>query len=178
MNKNTRIQLHDSGVDSVLKLSEGNPGAMEVLMTLMTESPLIDPDNMFGSLLSLDTLGIYGRRIWMLYKDVCGQDVVKMVAALRAVQMGLISEETLNHAIDHRGGGINLDVIMVDIKGQLPRFNDPTFMAEEKKRLRAEAEQLMKSGCGGNCGGGCHGTCGGGCHDINLTGIFSTEGGN
>jgi len=42
----------------------------------------IDPDSNFGGLgplLLLDTLSIYGPRIWQLYKDVCArsEDIVK-----------------------------------------------------------------------------------------------------
>jgi hypothetical protein len=68
----------------------------------MKEAPAIDPDDFmggFGCILQMDTFGIYESRIWMLYKDVCGQDLTKMLTLLRGVQLGIISQSQLDAAI-------------------------------------------------------------------------------
>ena len=80
------IDLTDSMMSAIMKLSEGNPGAMQVCMKIMDKAEEIDPDAMLGGLgvlLSLDTHQIYGSKIWMLYKDMCGEDIVKTLAVLR-----------------------------------------------------------------------------------------------
>ncbi len=123
--ENPRVQLNDSIVDVVTKMAGGNPGAATVLVQMLKESPKIDPQSAFGGLgaiLSLDTENIYEERIWMLYKDMCGQDMVKTLACLRASQLGFITNSQLNQAID---GVIGLDVdgLLVKVKKRLKEFD-------------------------------------------------------
>lgn len=102
----SRIKLEDTFMDIMVKMSEGNPGAINVLMQLYKEVPNIDPQNILGgigAILELDTLGVYGPRIWMLYKDVCGEDIANTNWMLRAWQLGIISEAELNKRIDNYG---------------------------------------------------------------------------
>ena len=102
MNTNTRLTLDDTVMTSIMKLAEGNPGAMRVCSEIMKNGEKIDPQGMggFGSLLSIDSLGIYGSRIWLLYKDICRENLVYTIAVLRAWQLGLLPENTLQRAID------------------------------------------------------------------------------
>lgn len=126
MNMNTRIELTDSTISATDKLSESNPGAMKVCLTLLKEGGEIDPDNLLGGLgclLSLDSHEIYGASIWMLYKDVCGEDIVKVVALLRAVQLGILEEDKLIHAIGNYGKGIDVDNLYTLVKERLPTFD-------------------------------------------------------
>jgi len=60
------IALTDSPQDVFWKLSKGNPGALTVLL----EITQIEPPLSFIQTLRFDDLGIYGPRIWMLYKDI------------------------------------------------------------------------------------------------------------
>lgn len=112
----------------LLALSGGNPGAVTVCMRLLKETPAIDPQDILGglgNLLALDSYNIWEHRIWMLYKDVCGQDLVKMIAVLRAHQLGQlagVTECALNHAIDNRGEGLDLDAVLKAVQDRLPRF--------------------------------------------------------
>ena len=126
MNTNTRIELTDDGMSATLKLTDGNPGATNVCINMLNNAERIDPDAAFGGmgcLLSLDTHGIYGSSIWMLYKDVCGEDIVKTLALLRSVQLGLLEESKLIHAIENRGDGIIVDDVYKLVKERLPNFN-------------------------------------------------------
>lgn len=98
MERKERIKLHDSMMDIMVKLSEGNPGALHVCMRLLKEGAAIDPLAFAGglsNLLSLDTNGIYGSRIWVLYKDICGENLANMVALLRAHQLGMVRKSEL-----------------------------------------------------------------------------------
>lgn len=126
MNINTRIELTDSTITATTKLSEGNPGAVTVCIKLLKEGGEIDPDNLLGGLgclLSLDSHAIYGASIWMLYKDVCGEDTVKVVALLRAVQLGILEEDKLIYAIGNYGEGIDVDNLYTLVKERLPTFD-------------------------------------------------------
>jgi len=46
-----------------------------------------------------------------------------MMALLRGVLLGLVSEKTLRHAIAHHGEGINLEVIVEKVQEMLPSFH-------------------------------------------------------
>lgn len=125
MNGSSRIELSDTLTGMVYKLSGGNPGALKVLLQLCQDSTAIDPDNGFGGfgpLMRLDELGVYGSRIWMLFKDVCDSNLTKMVALLRAHQLGLVDEISIGHAIDDHGFGIDVDELVSQVKIRLPKF--------------------------------------------------------
>ena len=94
-------------------------------MKLLQEGAAFDPDNGLGGLgyiLDLDTLGLYGSKIWMLYADVCKNSTRNMVVALRAWQLGLLSEAKLRHAVDHYGEGLDLKEIAAKVQERLPNF--------------------------------------------------------
>lgn len=126
----SRIEPDDTSVGILVKLAEGNPGGLTVMINLMKESEAIDPDSVMGEfshILMLDAFEIYGPRIWMLYKDVCGENLTKTVAVLRAVQLGKLSPTKMNHAIDNRGEGIDIDAVLIDVCTQLPEFGKATL---------------------------------------------------
>jgi hypothetical protein len=114
-----RIGLQDTGMDMMLKMSDGNPGAVTVLCQMLEQGGKIDPDCFaggFGAILSLDSYGIYGSRIWMLYKDVCGENITTTLAVLRACQLGFVTESKINHAIDNYGEGIDVSALVAAVK--------------------------------------------------------------
>jgi hypothetical protein len=101
MNHRPRIEMTDTTMDAMIKMAEGNPGAITAIMKLMESAETVDPQSALGgvgALLSLDTHGIYGSNIWILYKDVCGMDVRKVLMLLRAVQLGYLPESRLVNA--------------------------------------------------------------------------------
>ena len=122
---NERIKLTDSTQSAIVKLCEGNPGALSVCLEVLTRGAQIDPQAMMGGLaglLALDTLGIYGSKIWMLYKDVCGQGLVKTLVVLRSWQLGHTSKQRVDHAISNYGDGLDLDAILLAVQETLPEF--------------------------------------------------------
>ncbi len=110
-------------------MSEGNPGALMAVCEILKHGAVIDPNDAMGgmsSLLSLDTLGVYGSQLYMLWSDVCGKDVGKMIALLRAWQLGGlagVTDGTLQFAIDARGTGIDVDAAVAAVQERLPKFN-------------------------------------------------------
>lgn len=98
----SKINFSDSTMNIVVKMSEGNPGAMNAIMQMLSpEAKEIDPDAAMGGLmkiLSLDTLGIYGTDIYILHNDICDRSMIKMFAVLRAHQLGYLSSSVLKEA--------------------------------------------------------------------------------
>lgn len=121
----TILTLDDTVQSAIMKLAQGNPGALTVLMQVMEQAERIDPDSFGGPvmvLMHLDELGFHGPRVWMLYKDVCGESVSRMMGALRAVQLGIISDNTLKAAVENYGRGLDLEAALAAVKARLPRF--------------------------------------------------------
>ena len=122
----SRIKLEDSLVEAVTKMSEGNPGAVTVITRMLNEGDKIDPQSFtggFGAVLLLDTFGIYGSRIWMLYKDVASENITNTIALLRACQLGLLSREKLDKAISNHGKGIEVPIVLDAVKDELDQFD-------------------------------------------------------
>lgn len=123
-----RITLDMSISEVILTMCDGNPGALTVCVQSMKHGDAIDPDGAMGGLfyiLRLDDMGIYGSRIWMLYKDVCQQDIGNLMACLRANQLGLLPTKTLLHTIDHDGDGLDVEAMVTAVREELPAF-DPS----------------------------------------------------
>lgn len=121
-----KIKLSDTMMDILMKLSEGNPGAVTVLVNLAKEGDQIDPDAFSGHLgvmLDLDTLGIYGSGIWVVYKDICRCSMKHFIAIFRARQLGLLSENDIKTAIQTNTPSlIDADKTLQAVQQQLPNF--------------------------------------------------------
>lgn len=123
MNAAPRITLEDDLIGVTTKLAEGNPGALRVLLEILQDGQAIDPYGApFLAVLLFDTFGIYGCRIWMLYKDVCKQSVSRTIALIRSVQLGLLDEATLHSAIDNYGAGLDVAAVLAKVQERLPDF--------------------------------------------------------
>lgn len=89
----SRIDGKASLIEAIAAMSEGNPGAATALVEIYNAAQEgADPDSVWdglGPLLQLDRMKIYGPLAWVLYKDLCAQDPVKVLAALRYEHLGL-----------------------------------------------------------------------------------------
>lgn len=124
-----RINLDDNMMSIVSKMSDGNPGAMNVIMEILKPNN-IDPDNALGGvgvILSLDSLGIYGSDIYILSNDICDRDLVKTLAVLRAWQLGFLNGDTLKDACSRQDRSgvkmIPVDDLYIKVKKELPNFD-------------------------------------------------------
>lgn len=123
----SKIKLEDSVLDIVVKMSEGNPGAAMVIAEILQNGGTIDPQSFSGGLVTLmhlDDMGVYGSRIYLLAKDVCQRDITKVIAAVRAVQLGILPSLKLQHAIDNHGDGVDMNLILPQVKERLTQFGD------------------------------------------------------
>lgn len=120
----SRLDLNKTIQNVIVDMSEGNPGGLTVLMQIYQNTKSIDPDcllDWMGPFANLDNMECYGHKIWMLYKDICNQNLSKMIAVLRATQLGLTSPSAVIDAID---GRLSLDVddLTKQVQELLPNF--------------------------------------------------------
>ncbi|MBE3142902.1 MAG: hypothetical protein IMZ61_03145 [Planctomycetes bacterium] len=137
-----RIRLEMSTRDCLAAMCGGNPGALTVCMNLLKESAAIDPESALGGLgavVYLDSFQIYEHRIWMLFKDVCKKNLSWMVGLIRACQLGIITNNALNHAIDSNGEGLDLPDVL---KKTLERL--PTLRLVDAEGKAIEAGKMTK----------------------------------
>lgn len=125
-----RITLCDNAKSAVIKMCEGNPGAITALMEILKCAKQVDPDDFMGGLgkiLALDTLEIYGTNIYVLWNDICDRNTSKMIAVLRANQLGFISDQILKdacHRQDRSGRKIiPVEELYVKVVERFPRFD-------------------------------------------------------
>ncbi len=124
-----RLDLRTKILDMCVIMSGGNPGAMSAIMEILSHGEEIDPDAAMGgagAILMLDTMEIYDERIYMLWNDVCNRNTAKLLAVLRAYQLGQLEGcalSAINYAIDHWGEGLDLDKICAAVQQALPNFN-------------------------------------------------------
>lgn len=102
-----RIDMNDTTRDVLIKMSEGIPGAISVMMAILTEHP----DGVFR-LLELDDMNMRGSQIWIGFKDHCGQDLARFVECVKTRDPAMI--ETVNR---NRGGSNAPDEIAVPYGG-------------------------------------------------------------
>jgi len=107
----SRIELTDSGMDALIKMAEGIPGAVVAMTEILKHHNSIDPQAVMGgmgAILILDTWEIYGSDIYVLYNDKCNKDVRKMLMIMRATQFGLFSQTRLQEMAADQRHQINL----------------------------------------------------------------------
>lgn len=92
----TRLTINDSFTDIIIKLSEGNPGAVSVVTEMMRKDDWDNDAPGFTKILLLDSMGIYGDKIWMLYNDCCDRDLDQMNIVLCNWQMGKLTTQEIS----------------------------------------------------------------------------------
>lgn len=117
-------------MELITKMADGNPGAATALMEMVSHGRFIDPQSLhlgFGSVFTLDTLGIYGTDIYVLWSDICGKQLNKTIAVLRAHQLGLFDGDTIKDACsrqDYSGRKlIPVEELYLKVKEQLTEFD-------------------------------------------------------
>lgn len=72
-----RLALDDSPQDICAKMGDGNIGALTVMIQLLK----LGGEGVLAAL-ALDSLGVYGSDIWVMYKDECDEDIRKLIERL------------------------------------------------------------------------------------------------
>ena len=128
----SRLAHTDDARSGIVKLAEGNPGALRVLCELFKASPTVDLESTgFAPLVWLDTWEVYGPHIWLLYKDICGEDIVRVLIVIRAAQLDIIPSSDLTTAIQladapgdqaHHGFLSDFDGLLEQVREHVPEF--------------------------------------------------------
>lgn len=126
-----RVRYGMSAEEAILAMSCGHPGALVACTKLVFESGKIDPDSAtflegIIFLSEIDMLGIYEDRIFALWDGVCERKTYRMVALLRAFQLGQlagISKKKITDLADGRETSVDFDTIVKAVKNRLPNFN-------------------------------------------------------
>ena len=129
----SRLEITDNMLNIFTKMSEGNPGALQALMSLNNEAEEIDPQNALGGLgfiLSLDTYRIYGSNIYILWNDKCLNETRKFVLLLRATQLGIFPHLKLKKLSEDEMRKVNItdgEWLRIDkeVCEQLTEFQKP-----------------------------------------------------
>lgn len=74
-----KITGSDNLQSIMVKMSEGNPGALSVLVQMREKQG----EMAFMEMLSLDDMNIRGSQIWLGYKDHCGEDIDKFLKCVK-----------------------------------------------------------------------------------------------
>jgi hypothetical protein len=128
-----RLNLDDTIETLVTKMSDGNPGAIQVCIEILAKSSKIDPQGIpLAGIMYLDSMGIYGPNIWMLFKDVCRENIALMIAVLRSYQLGFITECNLKDAIV---GNCKIDVDLLYTKVKEKIVNFDLYLSVEDEQI-------------------------------------------
>ena len=75
----SRVQPSDTVKDAIIKIAEGNPGALSILMKMFG---LLNPTDAVIMVAHLDDMDITGSLIWCAYKDVYKEDLLRFVSMI------------------------------------------------------------------------------------------------
>lgn len=101
-----QLKLNNTLEQGIAVLSGGNPGAMVAILEVIKVMKKIDPINALGGfsiLIDLDSMGINGSNIHILFKDICHSNPGKLITIMRARQLGYVDEDTIIKASKSRG---------------------------------------------------------------------------
>jgi len=89
-----KIGLMTTQKETMVMMSEGNPGALTVIMQIMKADPLEG----FMTLLNLDDMNIRGPQIWLGYKRHCGEDIKKFIECAKNRDEDMVATINREHS--------------------------------------------------------------------------------
>lgn len=87
-----KITAGMSLIDVMVLMSEGNPGAVTVLAQIMEKQGTAG----YLTLLFMDDMNLRGSRIWLAYKDHCGENIDTLIQAVKVRDLDMVA--TVNKA--------------------------------------------------------------------------------
>lgn len=97
-----RLSHLDTNKDIVVKLSEGNPGAMTCICGILKKAE--NNIDVVKYLLVFDSLEIYGAKLYMLWNDCCDRDFDKLFKIIDFLVEGRYTKEKILEHINYEGG--------------------------------------------------------------------------
>lgn len=97
----SKIQLTDSTMEILYKMSEGNPGAISILTKLLSKETTQElVDSIMNVILPLDTLGVYGSKLYMLWVDACDNNTDKVKKVIELWRTGKLTREEIHENLN------------------------------------------------------------------------------
>lgn len=93
--ENRRLTGNMGMMDIIMTMSEGNPGALQVIMQMMD-----DPQLSFMDIYLCDSLEIRGPKLYMLNNDCCERNNYKFSRTLMMLRCGVFSKEEIQNNLD------------------------------------------------------------------------------
>ena len=122
---NEKIKSDMSVYDVIRVMSEGNPGAMKVIMEMLQE-----PTG-FLKLLVLDSMDIRGARLYMLHNDCCGRNMKKFNRTLELLNYGVFSHDEIMANLNVNAYALPFIDDELDIEG-IPSYDEEFSYSHEK----------------------------------------------
>ena len=83
------LRLNESLMDWMVKMAEGKPAALVILLTAMKEKGAQEVGEL---ILFMDDMNIRGAQVWIGYKDCCGCDIDKFVGCIKEKDQAMIDK--------------------------------------------------------------------------------------
>lgn len=103
-------------MEMVMTMSEGNPGAISVIMEMM-QDPTGPRD-----ILMLDSMDIRGSYLYMLNNDCCRRDPAKFKRTLMVLRSGVFTQEQIHENLE-RDYALHFIDDSIEIEG-VPSYDD------------------------------------------------------
>jgi len=87
---------------------------------------LASPLGILQAFLAIDDAAVFGEKLYLLFHDLCGDDVLKTLTVLRALDARVISPERLHleldAAVSGTGGELDHVGLLAGVLGKWPQF--------------------------------------------------------
>lgn len=97
----TRIKMEDTMRSALAKMADGNPGAMVALSSLMKYSELLKPADPFMEILALDSLHLYGSKLYDFLIYCCENSIKNFRLVSSNHGYGNLSEKTIHEFVEN-----------------------------------------------------------------------------
>lgn len=100
----SKIKMNDSVQDIVLKMSEGNPGALTTCLEIIKakNNDIVQSIPIF---LTLDNMELYGSYLYMLWNDCCSRNIDDVLRVICCFAEGKITKNDIEERIKNVGFG-------------------------------------------------------------------------
>ena len=130
-----KLELYDTRMDVIIKMSEGVPGALVAMAQIMSND-----ENGLLKLFGLDDMNIRGSQIWVAYKYLYHEDANKFINGIRKRDPKMI--EFINEELASVGGEKAVEGGASSDRNKMPyKYR---FTKEEVEELKARREERLE----------------------------------
>lgn len=105
-----RLKLENTIQETLFEFSGGNPGALTFLMKLIKERE----DDFVIDLMTIDDMGLYESKLYMLWNDSCNRDIHKVIKIFDLYRIGKITQNDIEERIKNVGYGKSFEDLLED----------------------------------------------------------------